>query len=134
VVEDWKFAASFDAKRRERLMETDSFATVVDLITASANVTAGWICGATDLGISGCWRPVAAVTVSREAFDAFFNSRGGYRAKFLESPEAGQTANGTLLRILEPRLSASVINDCGNEIVPRSKVLRRFELHGCGFT
>jgi hypothetical protein len=206
---DWRFVVSFDAERRERLTRFNTFSKVVDALMSSLTVNGGWICEATNLGPKNCWRPIASMTVSRDAFDAFFNSPGGYRAKFLESAESGQAANGTLLRLLEPSLSSAVLHDVGtdrlasdsirsaflansakiwpdeseldfveatddlaigkwrigcesvnapsgvslwapegtellaigafidpfgNEVVARRKVLRRFELHDCGFT
>jgi hypothetical protein len=205
----WKFASSFDARRRERLATFDTYAKVVEAVTRTTTVVGGWICEATDLGVKNCWRPSALLTVSSEAFDAFFNGPAGYRARYLESPEAGQAANGTLLSILEPGLTAAVLADygraqlsaewircaflansakiwpsedeldfveatpdldiaqwqvdcetvnapagaalwapegtslmaigafidaSGNEVVARKKILRRFELHDCGFT
>ena len=204
----WRFAAAFDPVRRDRLAAVDSFASVIRTLVNSLSVVGGWICEATDLG-SHCLRPVVSFTVSKEAFDVYFNSAVGYRAKFLESPEAGQAANGELLRVLEPQLTAAVLSDFGsaglsqewvrnaflansakvwpdeseldfleatadlaiakwqsgcehinaplranlwapegtsllaigafidsfgNEVVSRKKILRRFELHDCGFT
>ena len=204
----WRFATTFDPARRDRLAAVDSFADVVRALVNSISIVGGWICEATDLGSRGL-RPVVGFAVGAEAFDVYFNSAVGYRAKFLESPEAGQAANGELLRVLEPKLTAAVLNDCGsdrlspqwvrnaflansakvwpdeseldfleatpdlviakwqsgcdhinaplganlwapagtsllaigafidpfgNEVVSRRKILRRFELHDCGFT
>jgi len=114
MVSDWKFVASFDPERRKRLAAFDSFEKVIAAVTGSLEVTGGWICPATDLGQNNCWRPSVHLVVSPSAFDAFFNSPGGYRAAFLGSPEAGQAANGALLRVLEPALSAAVLADCGS--------------------
>lgn len=204
----WRFAPTFDPVRRDRLAAVDSFAYVVRAILSSLSIAGGWVREATDLG-SRCLRPVVGFSVSSGAFDLYFNSAGGYRAKFLESPEAGQAANGELLQVLEPQLTAAVLSDCGsdqlspqsvhsaflansakvwpdeseldflsatpdlaiakwrsgfehvnapmganlwapegtsllaigafidsfgNEVVSRKKILRRFELHDCGFT
>jgi hypothetical protein len=45
--------------------------------------------------------------VSRNEYDAFFNSAAGYRAQYAISPTAGASANRKLLKSLEPQLLAA---------------------------
>lgn len=45
--------------------------------------------------------------VSSSTFDAFFNSRCGYRAQYLVDPECGQAANGIILAALREQLEAA---------------------------
>ena|SRR5690242_15217329 len=107
-------------------MAVESFAQVVDAITMSVNIIGGWICEATNLGPRDCLRPIVGLIVSADTFDAFFNSANGYRAKFLERPEVGQAANGTLLRVLEPQLTMAVLNDCGSDRLSAERVRTSF--------
>jgi hypothetical protein len=123
---DWRFVPSFDSERLKRLIAYDNFDRVVEAMISSLQVRGGSICEATDLGQSNCWRPVVSLGISPTAFDAFFNSPGGYRAQFLASPETSQAANGTLLRVLEPRLSAAVIADCGTSRLSAESIRRAF--------
>jgi len=88
----WKFVASFDRERAQRLVAFDTFEKVLGVVTASLDIIGGWVCPAADLGHDNCWRPTVSFAVSPGAFDAFFNSPGGYRAQFLSSPESGQAA------------------------------------------
>ena len=111
----WQFDANFDPTRRERLAAVSSFSDIVTAIEHSLNIVGGWICEATDPGLRSCVRPVVGLSVSEEAFDLFFNSRCGYRAQFLESPEVGQAANDRLLRTLEPFLTEAILADCGSD-------------------
>ena len=62
------------------------------------------------------------MNVDSEAFDAFFNSPGGYRAQYLYDPDQGQTANNHVLRELEPELTNAVIKYCGERHPNREKV------------
>lgn len=111
----WAFEPSFDPVRKSRLATYDTFTKVVEAVVASFEISGAWICEGIDLGPKNCWRPTVSLVVSPEAYDAFFNSPGGYRAEYLASPERGQAANGSLLAILEPKLSAATIADCGTD-------------------
>src|SRR5512139_3341086 len=123
---DWQFEHAFDAARAQRLAAFDKFAKVEAVIAASATVQGAWICEAASLGAKDCFRPSVSLAVSGEVFDAFFNSPGGYRAQYLSSPEDGQAANGRLLRVLEPRLTAAVLEDCGTERLSSASVRNAF--------
>lgn len=111
----WRFRPNFDSVRKSQLIRFDTFASVIDALLSNLEIVGGWICEGNDLGPKGCWRPTASVIVSPEAFDAFFNSPVGYRAEYLASPERGQAANGTLLALLEPQLTAKTLTDCGKD-------------------
>lgn len=126
VVDAWKFTKTFDASRLERLNAVDTFDDVVKAIHTTLEVVGGWVCPATELGASDCWRPIVAVTVEPTAFDVFFNSPLGYRGQFLLSPEAGQAANSVLLRTLEPALTKAVIIDCGTNRLSAESIHRAF--------
>jgi hypothetical protein len=114
VPNHWAFAPSFDPIRGGRLAAFDTFAKVAAAVIASSKIVGAKLCEASSLGAKDCWRPTVSVAVSPEAFDAFFNSPGGYRAQYLVGPEEGQAANGALIRALEPRLSEAVVEHCGS--------------------
>jgi len=108
----WAFARAFDSARRERLEKFDDFDKVAEIICRRAQFAHAFVCEGNELGPQDCWRPVVMLDVGNEAFDAFFNSPGGYRAQYLSDPDSGQAANGRLLRALEPRLTDAVTKSC----------------------
>jgi hypothetical protein len=109
----WSFVPNFDASRRESLETFDTFDKVVEALRANLRIGGAWICEGRELGPNGCYRPSVELDVDSHIFDAFFNSPGGYRAQYLSSPELGQAANGKLMHLLEPQLSAAVNEQCG---------------------
>jgi hypothetical protein len=64
--------------------------------------------------------------VTAEAFDAFFNSPGGYRAQYLIDPDNGQAGNNRLLRLLEPKLTNAVVQECGESRLTRELLKKTF--------
>ncbi|MDO8683854.1 MAG: hypothetical protein Q7N50_10280 [Armatimonadota bacterium] len=112
----------FDSARRERLEKFDTFDKVLERLLRYVEIVAARVCEDEDLGPRGCWRPEAVLNVESEAFDAFFNSPGGYRAQYLSDPDHGQAANNRLLRALEPKLTNEVVNRCGEKQLSREKV------------
>lgn len=117
---------NFDGARRERLEKFDTFAKVMEIISERAHVVDGYLCEAKELGPSDCWRPVVVLSVEREAFDAFFNSPGGYRAQYLLDPDTGQAANNRLLRALEPYLTSAVAERCPEGRLGRGRIRDAF--------
>jgi hypothetical protein len=121
----WAFASTFDASRRTKLEAFGTFDQVVPFISDNCQILNTRICKAKELGIE-CRRPQVTLNVGNEAFDVFFNSPGGYRAQYLESPEQGQAANGRLLGALEPRLTAAVLEKCGEDRLPQHWIRASF--------
>jgi hypothetical protein len=109
----WAFEPSFSSTRRAKLEAVTAFDEIIEALAGSNEITEARVSEATDLGPSGCYRPSVQLTVEGDLFDAFFNSPRGYRALFLADPDEGQAANGRLLRRLEPKLSAAVVERCG---------------------
>lgn len=64
---------------------------------------------------AGYKRTIYCVKVNAEVFDAFFNSRSGYRGAYFQSPEQGLRANEILLQIVRPRLLAWTHTHCPGE-------------------
>jgi hypothetical protein len=120
----WAFVSTFDASRSAKLEAFGTF-DLVRLLSANCQIGNARICEAKELGIK-CRRPQITLNVGTEAFDAFFNSPGGYRAQYLESPEQGQVANARLLRVLEPRLTAAVLEECGEDLLPQGWIRASF--------
>jgi hypothetical protein len=99
---------------------------VVDAVIASSQIDQAWICEGTELGPKNCFRPAVSLAVSADAFDAFFNSPGGYRAEYFASPERGQAANGSLFAELEPKLTRATIEQCGADRPSRDWIRNAF--------
>lgn len=118
----WAFEPSFSTTRRAKLEAVKSFDEITQTVLASSEVTGAWVCEGTDLGPKDCYRPVVQITVPADVFDSFFNSPRGYRAMFLADPDEGQAANGKLLRALEPKLSAAVVEKCGEARLSRASI------------
>ncbi|RYG29172.1 MAG: hypothetical protein EON93_17165 [Burkholderiales bacterium] len=57
-----------------------------------------------DAALGGCARVCFQLHVTRDVYDAFFNSPIGYRAQFALSVNSGHTANTKALDALEPAL------------------------------
>lgn len=115
----WAFAPNFDAERRRMLERLATFDDVIRAIRDRCQVTGAWLDEGIELGPPTCWRPTVALELPPEVFDAFFNAPAGYRAQYLASPEEGQSANGRILRTLEPTLTAAVIQHCGETRMDR---------------
>jgi hypothetical protein len=126
MTNNWKYMLNFDSARRARLEQFDTFDKVLGIVTATAQITGAWVCEGEDLGQSNCWRPVVALNVTAEAFDAFFNSPGGYRAQYLIDPDDGQAGNNRLLRLLEPKLTNAVAQECGESRLTRELLKKTF--------
>jgi hypothetical protein len=122
MTDAWNFVPDFDSARRERLEKFDTFDKVLQRLFLNVEVVAAHVCKGEELGPPDCWRPEAVLNVDNEAFDAFFNSPGGYRAQYLSDPDHGQAANGRLLRALEPSLTNEVVKRCGEKQLSREKV------------
>lgn len=126
MTNNWRFVPKFDSTRRERLEQFNTFDKVMRIVSATTQVTGAWVYEGEDLGPSNCWRPVVSLNVTGEAFDAFFNSPGGYRAQYLDDPEHGQAANNRLLRLLEPRLTAAIVEECRESRLTRELLRKAF--------
>lgn len=100
----WKFTPGFDAARRERLCSFTDFAQVIGLIEISIQGIQLQSCKGHQPELQGCIQPVFTLDVSEEAFDAFFNSAGGYRACYLQDENLGLVANLLLVEALVERL------------------------------
>lgn len=122
MTDAWNFVPTFDNARRARLEEFDSFEKVLRRLFLKIEIVAAHLREGEELGPPDCWRPEAVLVVDGEAFDAFFNSPGGYRAQYLSNPDHGQAANGRLLRELEPRVTNEVLKHCGEKQLTREKV------------
>jgi hypothetical protein len=122
----WSFEPVFDPLRRARLETFCTFAQIIEVVETSAVITGAWVCEGEAPGLKGCHRPVVELTVGRDAYDAFFNSPGGYRAQYLLSPENGQAANSRLIGSMEPRLSLAVAEQCGSARLTASIVRTAF--------
>lgn len=107
-------------------MQFDSFTKVTARVQANCSVLGAVVCEGTELGAKGCLRPSVQLSVGAEAYDAFFNSPGGYRAQYLEGPDVGQAANNALISLLEPRLSEAVTEDCGESRLRRDWIQHSF--------
>ena len=59
---------------------------------------------------------IYCVSVGKDLFDLFFNSRSGYRAAYWRSPYEGLKANADVLSMLTPLLLASTAT--GNQRIP----------------
>jgi hypothetical protein len=101
----WAFSADFNQVRRARLECITSFAAVVDRIRGGTIENFVWEPGAAPR-LKGLKRAAFLIRVSRETYDAFFNSPQGYRAQYAKSAERGVSANRDLLNSLESRLLA----------------------------
>lgn len=122
----WTFVDDFCPTRRGRLEKFDTFDKVLQVVCETSEVVAAHMCEGKELGPNDCWRPVVVLTVEKEAFDAFFNSPGGYRAQYLADPDCGQAANNRLLRTLEPRLTNAVVERCSEERLGRGRISNAF--------
>jgi len=122
----WIFVPSFDRSRRERLEEFDRFDKLVEIIRGKAQIIDAYICEGKELGTRDCCRPAVSLTVKAGIFDVFFNSPGGYRAQYLRDPDRGQSANGQLLRALEPALTGAAVGRCGEDRLSREWIRNAF--------
>lgn len=100
----WIFVQNFDPERRARLESVASFEHVLDRIAEEIKNIRVSVCQGKEPGLTESRRPVFSFEVSQNTFDAFFNSPVGYRAQYLADPEAGQAANGRLIKRLLPKL------------------------------
>lgn len=100
----WKFKQTFPAERRDRLLRSTEFADVVQLICKSARIACVRGKPGKSPGLTECIQPVFDIEVCPEAYDAFFNSPGGYRAQYLRDPLAGIAANHDMIGALLERL------------------------------
>ena len=100
----WKFAEEFDVARREALSSIDCFPAVVELVVNSLCQVHLKPCRGRESSLEACVQPVFSLSLSDQAFDAFFNSPHGYRGQFLSSPNLGLAANLALIEALLPAL------------------------------
>ncbi len=126
MANEWQFTNGFDEVRRTQIVRFDSFAKVTAYVQANCTVLGACVCEGIDLGPKGCLRPSVQLSVGREAYDAFFNSPGGYRAQYLDGPDVGQSANNALITLLEPTLTDAVIADCGEQRLSRGWIEHSF--------
>jgi len=106
----WKFSPQLDEERRARLESVVSFESILDRIAEEIRDIRLNVCHGKDPGLTDSRRPVFSFEVNQDTFDAFFNIPVGYRAQYLLDPEAGQAANGHLVRRLAGKLIAVVPN------------------------
>lgn len=122
----WSFVPGFDASRRRNIEAFATFEEILDAIQERAEIAGVWLCPADDLGPPDCWRPTVALRVGPDVFDAFFNGPVGYRAYYLTNPDEGQAVNGRILRTLEKRLTAGVLERCGEKHLSAESVRNSF--------
>ena len=102
--------------RKVRLASIKRFAEIVELISESVEFIQVESCRGRDDALMTCIQPVFSLSISREAFDAFYNSPAGYRAQYLLSPNAGLVANLELVNRLEERLLKAAAQACIPEL------------------
>ena len=122
----WAFESTFSPTRRAKLEAVATFEDIIRGLLASSMVTDAWVCEGEELGPKDCYRPSVRLEVPSDLFDAFFNSPRGYRALFLVDPDDGQAANGKLLHALEPKLSAAVLERCGESKLSHASIRNAF--------
>lgn len=100
----WKFAEGFDPVRKARLLAVPSFDWIVERISLEmAHVWAEIARGASGK-VLDCKRPEFGFQVSRNTFDAFFNSPVGLRAQYLHDATDGQAATRKAIDRISERL------------------------------
>jgi hypothetical protein len=104
----WQFPTDFDAARREELEAFESFESLVQRISEEFSVTSFRVSRGKTGIVKNCLRPEFSLSVSEKTGDAFFNSRIGYRAQFLSSPDFGQSCNAQLINNILDRLLAAL--------------------------
>jgi hypothetical protein len=104
TADDWRFASGFSPERLANLERTTGFEEIGEAIVREAQVTALPMETGAAGELRGCRRPVFRLVVAPATFDQFYNGRDGYRARYWQSPEAGEAANRWLLRALSPKL------------------------------
>lgn len=86
------------------MLGAQTFADVVLRITDSLRSVRAASKKGQAKGLEHCIQPVFDLEVSPEAYDSFFNSPSGYRARYLRDPFEGLTANHVLINALLNRL------------------------------
>ena len=99
----WQFGDSVPADRGRILLSYVSFDEVMGHFQMAKIVAFAWEPFQSDR-LRECHRASFLLQVSRDMYDAFFNSPVGYRAQYAVSTGMGEAANRALLRKLEPRL------------------------------
>ena len=99
----WQFANSFNSIRAAKLLGISAYSEVVECV-AKAQVTEFIWEPFKGTKLAGCNRASYLLRVSRECYDAFFNSPVGYRGQYALSVHEGEAANRYLLTALEEKL------------------------------
>jgi hypothetical protein len=113
---DWRFADDFDEVRRDRLSSIVDFRAVIHSIVGSIRGLSMEVESGRAESLRECSQPVFRLTVSEEAFDAFFNSPCGYRAQFLSDPCLGVASGLSLTEALRPLLLSWVAENRPEEL------------------
>jgi hypothetical protein len=101
ICDKWKFAIGFPEKRKGDLAGIGHFLDVVALVHDSMHAIHVRPKHGRDEGLKQATQAIFTFSVSREAFDAFFNSAAGYRAQYLVNPLVGLAMNLYLLKRIE---------------------------------
>lgn len=114
----WRFSDTFCEARRAALSSVGRSCEVIDLIAGSIESIQVEACLGRSEGFEAYVQPVFTLSVSPEAFDAFFNSPAGYRACYLHHPHLGLAANLALIESLAERLYAAAMQERISELAP----------------
>jgi hypothetical protein len=98
----WKYKGTADEARLRGLQTNVPFDDIAARLNREMEIRCCHTCDCDDE--AGFKRVIYCVTITAELFDAFFNSRSGYRGAYFQSPEQGLRANEILLNIVRPRL------------------------------
>jgi hypothetical protein len=117
---EWKYSDVVSAERQQALRQPPPFQVISSWIAETMHV----ICRHLDRcdEVDGYNRVVYCITVERQLFDLFFNSRNGYRASYFRSPVEGTNMNIHLLKTLAPTLQAFQPDDDIDPTMVRSSL------------
>lgn len=105
TAEEWSFSEIRlrDPPRADLLENAPSFDEIIARLIAALRIElqANRVRFGTDFSDLR-WRAFLQFSVSREFYDAFFNSRTGYRAQYWIAPEAGIAADREIAQALAP--------------------------------
>ncbi|MEJ2107689.1 MAG: hypothetical protein P8X48_10235 [Acidiferrobacteraceae bacterium] len=124
ICDKWKFAIGFPEKRKKDLAGIGHFLDVVALVHNSMHAIHVRPKHGRDGGLKQATQAIFTFSVSREAFDAFFNSAAGYRAQYLVNPLVGLAMNLYLLKRIEQPLIEAAFHSGEPELSDAKRSLR----------
>jgi hypothetical protein len=109
AIDRWEFNLPEAPTRVATLEKASRFESIVDAVKREMTV----LCCHSDpfTGRTDFRRVAYCVSVRRDTFDLFFNSRTGYRAAYFSSPSDGLAANQHALDVLSGALAARPVSD-----------------------